>query len=607
MAERRPSRSNPAARRASEDRRRLEPSGWGPHELRDYALVADGRRGALIGPAGSVQWLCFPHWDDEAVFSDLIGGLGRYTVTPYGRWVWGGYYEDGSLIWRNRWVTTEGIIECRDCLVQPSRPDTAVIARRITGVAGSGRVGATLQPRAGFGEHPFRVVHRDEDGNWIGRTGDLWIRWSGAPAAVDLPDGHRGRELLWTADIARGAVCDLLLEISERNFDGPAPDPRVAWDHTSDWWGSNAPTLEGVVARRDVRHSYCVLQGLTAPGGGTVAAATTSLPERAREGRSYDYRYVWLRDQAFIGQAAAAGGGLGLLDDAVSFLTARLLDDGPGTAPAYTHEGTPVPDQRSLDLPGYPGGTDLVGNQVRSQFQLDMFGEALLLFADAARLNRLDGEGWKAAQVAADTIERRWNEPDAGIWELEPRWWAHSRLICSAGLRAMAGAGAPRPSVGPWSALADRLLAEVASRSVHRSGRWQRAPEDERVDAALLLASVRGAVPADDARSVATLEAVLTELTDDGYAYRYRPDQRPLGEAEGAFLLCGFLVSMAQLQAGRPVEAARWFERNRCACGPPRLLAEEFDVVESQLRGNLPQAFVHSMMIESAFRLTHGG
>jgi alpha,alpha-trehalase len=58
-----------------------------------------------------------------------------------------------------------------------------------------------------------------------------------------------------------------------------------------------------------------------------------------------------------------------------------------------------------------------------------------------------------------------------------------------------------------WSTLADAILADTAD-CVHPSGRWQRAPDDPRVDAALLLPAVRGAVPAADARSVATYRAV---------------------------------------------------------------------------------------------------
>jgi GH15 family glucan-1,4-alpha-glucosidase len=103
---------------------------------------------------------------------------------------------------------------------------------------------------------------------------------------------------------------------------------------------------------------------------------------------------------------------------------------------------------------------------------------------------------------------------------------------------------------------------------------------------------------------VATLRAVAAELTEDGYVYRYRPDERPLGEAEGAFLLCGFVLSRAYHEAGDAVESARWFERTRSACGPPGLLSEEFDVTQRQLRGNLPQAFVHALLLECAATLT---
>ena len=107
-----------------------------PHVLREYALLADGERGAVVGPRGDIVWMCAPRWDSDAVFTALIGGPARYAVTPAGRYVWGGYYEDGSMIWRSRWVTDTGIIECREALAFPGDPHRAVLLRRIIAVDG---------------------------------------------------------------------------------------------------------------------------------------------------------------------------------------------------------------------------------------------------------------------------------------------------------------------------------------------------------------------------------------------------------------------------------------------------------------------------------------
>lgn len=59
-----------------------DPVSFGPHVLREYALVADGERGGLIGPHGELTWMCAPRWDSEAVFSELVGGQRVYSVTP---------------------------------------------------------------------------------------------------------------------------------------------------------------------------------------------------------------------------------------------------------------------------------------------------------------------------------------------------------------------------------------------------------------------------------------------------------------------------------------------------------------------------------------------
>ncbi|MGA9309784.1 MAG: glycoside hydrolase family 15 protein, partial [Pseudonocardiaceae bacterium] len=155
-----------------------------------------------------------------------------------------------------------------------------------------------------------------------------------------------------------------------------------------------------------------------------------------------------------------------------------------------------------------------------------------------------------------------------------------------------------------YSALADAIVADTDTDCLHPSGRWQRAPGDPRIDSALLLPAIRGALPATDARSLATYQAVHDELGQDGYVYRFRQDARPFGEAEGAFVLCGFLMALAAHQQGDTQAARTWFERNRAACGPPGLFSEEYDVAQRQLRGNLPQAFVHALMLETSIRLT---
>ncbi|HET6910244.1 MAG TPA: glycoside hydrolase family 15 protein, partial [Mycobacteriales bacterium] len=281
----------------------------------------------------------------------------------------------------------------------------------------------------------------------------------------------------------------------------------------------------------------------------------------------------------------------------------RLLSDGPRLKPAYTIDGGTIPDERRLpDLAGYPGGADKVGNHVSDQFQLDAFGEALLLLASAARHDRLDGEHWQAVEVAVDAVRRRWQEPDAGIWELDNERWAHSRLMCVAGLKDVAKY-AGKSEAAEWTTLADTILSATAGECVHPSGRWQRSPDDEKVDASLLLASIRGAVPADDPRTRATIAAVVDELCEDHFVYRFRQEPGPLAQAEGAFILCGFMMALAQHQQEDHVTAARFFERNRAACGTPGLFSEEFDVDQRQLRGNLPQAFVHALLLESAATL----
>lgn len=578
-----------------------------PRVLREYALLADGERGVLVGPRGEFAWMCFPQWDGDAFFSTLLGGPGAYAVTPEGRFVWGGYYENDTLIWRSRWITEDSIVECREALALPADRDRAVVLRRVVAAAGAARVRVVLNLRHELGARPVKDLHLDDTGVWRGRLGEVRVSWSGAADAEAVDDGQGGRALELSIALETGAQHDLLLAFEGGERSEPPLDPDWAWQGTEAAWRERTASLPQALGARDARQAHAVLWGLTSEGGGMVAAATTSLPERARQGRNFDYRYVWIRDQSYAGQAAAKARSWELLDRAVGFVRDRLLSDGSRLRPAYTVRGEDLPDQRHVDLPGYPGGSSILGNQVTRQFQLDPFGEALLLFATAAGEGRMESADWKAAELAVEAIRERWREPDAGVWELEPDEWTHSRLICVAGLRALAEHQPAGNRTADWLSLADRIRADTAYRATHPDGYWQRSPSDPRLDASLLLAAIRGAVSPEDPRSVATLRAVSRELTRDGYVYRFRPDDEPLGVAEGAFLLCSFWLSLAFARQGELIAAARAFERGRSAAGPPGLLSEEFDVDQRQLRGNLPQAFVHALLLESAVELSSFG
>jgi GH15 family glucan-1,4-alpha-glucosidase len=121
-----------------------------------------------------------------------------------------------------------------------------------------------------------------------------------------------------------GESRDLVLEISKTALPRRLPEPEQLWSRTERAWQDHVPDMSTSVTTGDSRHSYAVLRGLTGSTGAMVAAAATSLPERADRDRNYDYRYAWIRDQCYAGQAAAAIGDDTLLDGAIRFVSERV-------------------------------------------------------------------------------------------------------------------------------------------------------------------------------------------------------------------------------------------------------------------------------------------
>jgi hypothetical protein len=427
-----------------------EHGGFRPAVLREHSLIADGERGAVIGPHGNILWMCVPRWHDEPVFAALIGGLGHYTVTPSDSWnVWGGSYLPGSLIWCGRWVTTHSIIECEDSLSYPGDREAAVILRRIRAVSGPARVTVSCQPSSGFDSHLLSEAQK-ADGVWTGQVDDVRMRWQGAADAQLDTDGC----LRFDLELEQGEEHTLALELSRSPLPETPVDAAELLESTYRSWDRTVAEVDRPGTNADILQSYAVLAGLTSRDNGMVAAVTMSLPERPKAHRDYDYRYAWIRDQCYVGQAVAQLGPNPLLEAALTFVSDRINEHGTDLKPAYRVDGGDLPDEHRVGLLGYPGGTNIAGNWVNDQFQLDTPGEALNLFAKAADLDRMNGRRWRrstpvcaSSKTAGSAPTRVCGSSKTGIGRTPA---SHASPVCAA------SPGTPRAVKPPAGRLSPR-------------------------------------------------------------------------------------------------------------------------------------------------------
>ena len=185
-----------------------------------------------------------------------------------------------------------------------------------------------------------------------------------------------------------------------------------------------------------------------------VAAATTSLPERSEAGRNYDYRYVWIRDQCYAGRAAATAGRTSTCSMRPSASSPRgCSSTATQLAPAYTVTGGPVPGERPLGLPGYPGGSDNVGNRARISSSSTPSARRCSCWPPPPSTTASTATAGAPSRGRRARSRDGGPRPTPGIWEIDNRQWTHSRLIGAAGLRAIA---AHRPGAlecrvaAPW-------------------------------------------------------------------------------------------------------------------------------------------------------------
>ena len=122
------------------------------------------------------------------------------------------------------------------------------------------------------------------------------------------------------------------------------------------------------------------------------------------------------------------------------------------------------------------------------------------------------------------------------------------------------------------------------------------------LDASLLLLPLVGFLPADDPRIRGTIAAIERDLMDGGLVRRKA--RSPDGPDEGAFLACSCWLADCYRLQGRDPEAVALLERVIAVANDVGLLSEEYPCASRALVGNIPQAFTHLALVNTALLLS---
>jgi GH15 family glucan-1,4-alpha-glucosidase len=262
-------------------------------------------------------------------------------------------------------------------------------------------------------------------------------------------------------------------------------------------------------------------------------------------------------------------------------------------------------------LTGYAGARPVrIGNGAFDQRQNDVFGAVLdSILLHTHHGDRLPTRLWPIVQSQAECATNVWREPDQGIWEArgKPQHYVSSKLMCWVALDRAAKLAELRGDAeiqATWQKTADEIRADILEHGV-RDGVLRQHYETDALDASNLLAAIFGFLPGSDETLRKSVEAIATDLTEDGFVLRYRTAETDdgLSGKEGTFLICSFWLVSALAAVGEPQRARDLMERLLRVASPLGLYAEEFDAPTGRHLGNFPQAFSHLALIEAAARL----
>ena len=576
--------------------------------LEDLGLIGNCQFSALIARTGEIVWCCLPRFDSEPVFSTLLDSAngGRFVVGSVDGSAGEQRYLENTNVLETTFATGDGsfrVLDFAPRFLQYGRTfHPTQLIRIVEPVRGTPHVLVNCDPRVGWSKARPARLHGSNHIGFDGFAGPMRLTTDiplsyleGKPFALTE---RRHLALTWGAPIEED-----LPGLSER-FLGETVRYWQRWVKQC-----NIPPL---YQQEVIRSALALKLHCYEDTGAIVAAMTTSIPEASGSGRTWDYRYCWLRDAYYV---LGAFRRLGHFEERETF-TRYLLDIAAANpdlrlSPLYRVDGTSDLEERILDdWPGYEGERPVrVGNAAARHVQNDIFGEMVLALAPVFLDERFTSERSDAALRLLERLARKAvsvaGTPDAGIWEYRTEWMPQtfSSLMCwaAADRMSLVCGRHDRAVQAEFESAAARIRDDIISRAWNEDlGAFVGSYTGGDLDASLLQMATLRLLPRDDPRLNATIDAISKRLSQDGWLFRYRLDDG-FGRPRVAFIICTFWLIEALAATGRMSESREVMDHVHSALSPLGLLSEDYETGTLRMRGNFPQAYSHAGLIQAAF------
>ena len=582
----------------------------------DLGIIGNSSICALIDKFGKIVWSCYPSFDGDPIFCDLLNdndsqnGFFEICVKNFSHSEQV-YFKNTAILNSKIYDKNENIFEIIDFIPRFERrgrmfkPNS--IVRILKPIKGSPRSKIKIRISYNYGSKTPVTTRGSNHIRYLISNSTLRM-------TTDIPITYVEKEIFFFID----RPLTIVLGPDETLEQSPSKTGDDFFNQTMKYWQNWSRKLSIPFEWQDVviRSAITLQLSCFEETGAIIAAPTTSIPEAPNSERNWDYRYCWLRDSYFVVKALNSLGVTETMEKYLNYINNIVADnDDDHLQPVFSiYSDKNLEEKEIKSMSGFQNmGPVRIGNNAYLQSQNDGYGSVILASAQSffdTRLNKLaDVKFLKILEDLGEKANLLWDKPDAGIWELRTRKEIHtfSSLMC-------------------WVAC-DRLERICNHLNlVNRAKYWKKNAKKIRkgiflnawnsslnsfvdtfggshADASLLLMSEFGFLDPEDPHFLGTLEFVEKQLKRGKHIYRYhRSDD--FGVPETSFNVCTFWYIDALVSIGRVGEARDLFENMLKCRNPLGLMSEDFDPVFRKQWGNFPQTYSMVGLIKSAKKLS---